>query len=113
MNDGARRTKIVATLGPASASPEQVAALARAGVDACRLNFSHGTHADHAELIRNVRAVQRELEKPLALIADLQGPKIRVGDLTEPRLLAAGDEIEVVGGQTPVDGELPVAPAVV
>src|SRR3954451_7718361 len=93
----ARRTKIVATLGPASSSRESVEALARAGVDAFRLNLSHGTHAEHADRIRTVRAVERELTKPLALIADLQGPKIRVGHLPEPRLLEDGDEVVVVG----------------
>jgi pyruvate kinase len=113
MNDGARRTKIVATLGPASSSPEQVRALANAGVDAFRLNLSHGSQADHAERVRTVRAVQAELEKPLALIADLQGPKIRVGDLPEPRILAQGQEIVLVGGNDAVDSELPVAPPVV
>src|SRR6185312_501289 len=99
MNDGSRRTKIVATLGPASSTPELVTRLATAGVDAFRLNLSHGTHADHADRVRAVRAVQAELQKPLAIIADLQGPKIRVGDLPEPRTLVAGQIVEVVGGQ--------------
>jgi pyruvate kinase len=108
-----RRTKIVATLGPASSAHEQVVALARAGVDAFRLNLSHGAHADHAERIRVVRTVQHELARPLALIADLQGPKIRIGELEQPRLLVKGEEVVVAGEASAHDSELPVAPAVV
>jgi len=82
-----RRTKIVATIGPVSSTPEMVGALAEAGMDAARLNFSHGTHEDHAERVRVVRAVERELGRPLALIADLQGPKLRIGRLEQARVL--------------------------
>jgi len=71
-----RRTKIVATLGPASDSPEKLRALVDAGMDAARLNLSHGAHADHAERARRVRAVEVEAGRPIALIADLQGPKL-------------------------------------
>ena len=63
------------------------AQLVDAGVDAFRLNFSHGTHDDHAAGARVVREVQEETGKPLALIADLQGPKLRIGDLDAPRML--------------------------
>ena len=107
-----RRTKIVATIGPATSTREAVRALAEAGMDAARLNFSHGTHEAHSELARTVRTVQEELGRPLALIADLQGPKLRVGDLSEPRVLATGDEVMVAGEEAAVDGELPIAPAV-
>ncbi len=113
MSLGTRRTKIVATLGPVSSSHEQVKALAVAGVDAFRVNLSHGTHDDHAERIRIVRAASAEVGRPLAVIADLQGPKIRVGDLDQPRLLTTGDEVVVVGEQSATDSELPVAPAVI
>jgi pyruvate kinase len=109
-----RRTKIVATLGPASARPDTVTALAHAGMDAARFNFSHGSHADHARLAEHVRAAQTECGRPLALIADLQGPKIRVGDLTEPMLLEPGGHVTVVGAES-VDGHrdwLPVSPAI-
>jgi pyruvate kinase len=75
----ARRARIVATLGPASASPERVIALARAGVDVFRLNFSHGSHDDHAEALAAVRAAEVAIDRPLAALADLQGPKFRVG----------------------------------
>ncbi|MBA3717460.1 MAG: pyruvate kinase [Actinobacteria bacterium] len=107
-----RRTKIVATIGPATASPEMVVALARAGMDAARLNFSHGTHAEHAERARLVRAAQEEVGRPLALIADLQGPKLRVGELASPLMLARHDEAVVAFAQVARDGEIPVLPAV-
>src|SRR5271154_68531 len=80
-----RRTKIVATIGPKSSSPEMVRALAEAGMDAVRLNFSHGAQEEHARHAGITRAVQAELGRPLAIIADLQGPKLRLGDLPEPR----------------------------
>jgi pyruvate kinase len=108
-----RRTKIVATIGPASSSYEMVRELVDTGVDAIRLNFSHGSHDDHGAVIEIVRRVQDETGKPLALIADLQGPKLRIGDLDTPRILLKDEEIEVVGEQVAADGELPVAPAVI
>src|ERR1051326_4845940 len=89
----ARRTKIVATIGPASSSSEVLSSLVHAGVDAFRLNFSHGTHEDHATFAHIVREVQSEHQKALALIADLQGPKLRIGDLEAPRLLSNNDEV--------------------
>ena len=107
-----RRTKIVATLGPASATPEYVTGLAQAGMDGARLNFSHGSHEQHAEYARLVRAAQKEVGRPIALIADLQGPKLRIGELEAPVLLGEGDEV-VVTGDTPSDGQLPVRPAVI
>jgi pyruvate kinase len=111
--DPIRRTKIVATIGPASSTFEAVRALGEAGMDAARLNFSHGTHAEHAERARLVREVQVELGRPLALIADLQGPRLRIGNLPSPRLLRSDDEIVVVGDGAASDGELPIAPAVI
>jgi len=85
-----RRTKIVATLGPASDSPEKLRALVDAGMDAARLNLSHGAHADHAERARRVRAVEVEAGRPIALIADLQGPKLRIGELEIGRASCRG-----------------------
>jgi pyruvate kinase len=108
-----RRTKIVATIGPASASHEKVRALVEAGMDAARLNFSHGSHDDHGSSARLVRQVQGELGRPLALIADLQGPKLRLGELPKPRLLVAGKEVVLVGEDLARDGDLPVAPSVI
>ena len=75
----ARRARIVATLGPASQAPDRVLALARAGVDVFRLNFSHGEHTDHAAALEAVRAAEAVIERPLAVMADLQGPKFRLG----------------------------------
>ncbi len=103
----------MATIGPVSSTPEVLRDLIDAGVDAVRLNLSHGTHEDHAVRARIVRTVQEETGKPLALIADLQGPKLRVGDLPAPRVLLKDEEVLVVGEQSAVDGELPVAPAVI
>src|SRR5512146_566152 len=108
-----RRTKIVATIGPVSSSHDVMRELVDAGVDAVRLNLSHGTHEDHAASARMVREVQDEVGRPLALIADLQGPKLRIGDLPAPRVLLKDEEILVVGELAAVDGELPVAPAVI
>jgi len=107
-----RRTKIVATIGPASNDEETLAALVDAGMDGVRLNFSHGTHDEHALSARRVRAVQAEAGRPLALIADLQGPKIRIGDLDAPALLAAGDSIVIAGAEACGVDDLPVAPDV-
>src|SRR5919204_2414911 len=108
-----RRTKIVATIGPASASPDMLRALVDAGMDAARLNLSHGSHDDHAERAQLVRQLQEETGKPLALIGDLQGPKIRIGTLPEPIPLPTGGEVTVVYADSAPDGELPIAPAVV
>ena len=96
-----------------SSTHEDVRELVEAGVDAVRLNLSHGTHHDHAARARVVREVQSETGKPLALIADLQGPKLRIGELAAPRLLLKDEEVLVVGEQHAVDSELPVAPAVI
>ncbi len=75
--------KIVATLGPGSRSPKEVVALAYAGVDVFRLNFSHGEHAAHLEALQAVRAAEKKTGRPLATLADLQGPKVRVGKFPE------------------------------
>jgi pyruvate kinase len=107
-----RRTKIIATLGPASATSDLVTGLAKAGMDGARLNFSHGTHEEHAANARLVRAAQEEVGRPIALIADLQGPKLRIGELEQPISLRAGDKV-VVTGDSASDGELPVRPSVV
>jgi pyruvate kinase len=109
----ARRTKIVATLGPASDSPEQLRALVDAGMDAARLNLSHGSHEDHAERARRVRAVEADVGRPIALIADLQGPKLRIGALEEPIMLTRGELITICAEEFATDGELPIAPAVI
>ncbi|MBC2711397.1 MAG: pyruvate kinase [Desulfosarcina sp.] len=75
------RTKIVATIGPASNSPEMIGKLVSAGVNVARLNFSHGNYETHSEAIRNIRSISRTLNRPVGILLDLQGPKIRVGKL--------------------------------
>ncbi len=77
------QTKIVVTLGPATSSREMLKKMFLAGVDVCRLNFSHGTHEQHAELIKTIRELNSELNSHIAILADLQGPKIRLGVLPE------------------------------
>ncbi|WP_019501799.1 pyruvate kinase [Pseudanabaena sp. PCC 6802] len=74
-----RRTKIVATIGPATSSPEMIRKLIEAGATTMRLNFSHGTHADHHRNICTIRQISSELNQPVAILQDLQGPKIRLG----------------------------------
>src|SRR5215212_6308535 len=106
-----RRTKIVATIGPASSEPavlEQLMGL----IDGARLNFSHGTHEEHrarADLIRNM---QEQVSRPVALIADLQGPKLRIGELPEPVVLERGKELTIAGEDSAANGDIPIAPAV-
>ncbi|MBW4592878.1 MAG: pyruvate kinase [Brasilonema angustatum HA4187-MV1] len=79
LKDSVRRTKIVATIGPATSSPEMLKAIIEAGATTLRLNFSHGTHADHQRNIRLIRQTAFELNQPVAILQDLQGPKIRLG----------------------------------
>jgi pyruvate kinase len=110
--DGKRRTKIVCTIGPASSSREMLDKLVDAGMDAARLNFSHGSHDTHAERALLIREAQARAGRPLALIADLQGPKLRVGDLPGTVVLASGDEVVLSGDGTGEPGDLPVSPPV-
>ena len=92
-----RRAKIVATVGPASNSPEMLKTLFLAGVDTFRLNFSHGTQADHAKVHAAIRALEAEVGRPIAILQDLQGPKIRVGTIRDGKIaVAAGDKIRFV-----------------
>jgi len=108
-----RRTKIVATIGPACGLRDRLAAIVAAGADAARLNFSHGSHAEHAEWVRLVREVQAEAGRPLALMADLQGPKLRIGDLPAPAVVSRGMDVVVAGEAAARDGDLPVSPDVI
>ncbi len=91
-----RRTKIVCTLGPASTSPEMLELLIREGLDVARLNFSHGSHEDHRRVFQLVRDLSQDLRKPVAILQDLQGPKIRVGKFAQGAvILHEGDEFVV------------------
>ncbi len=86
------RTKIVCTIGPASREPEMLRTLIRAGMDVARLNFSHGDHALHEENIQRIRAAAEEIGKPIAILVDLRGPKLRVGSMT-------GDGVPIYEGE--------------
>jgi len=103
-----RQTKIVATLGPASGAPEKMKALFEAGVDVFRLNFSHGSHEAHAKNVQTARALEKEFDRPVCLIADLQGPKFRIGDFKDEKItLTEGqsftfDSDETLGDDTRV-----------
>ncbi len=108
-----RRTKIVATIGPSSESPERLRGLVAAGMNAARLNLSHGTHEEHARRVEAIRSVEQETGRPIALIADLQGPKLRIGTLEQPVVLERGEQITVCPEAQCTDGELPIAPAVI
>lgn len=89
-----RNTKIVATIGPASRSKQVILELLQAGVDIIRLNFSHGTYDQHEEMIHSIREISQELGKPVAILQDLQGPKLRVGELSQTGItLLHGQEV--------------------
>src|SRR5215470_7789490 len=92
-----RSAKIVCTLGPASSSPDMIVKLMRAGMDVARLNFSHGTHEDHARTIERVRNASARLSQPIGILADLPGPKIRTGPLKDkqPVLLRTGQRFTI------------------
>ena len=91
-----RKTKIVATIGPATASKEMLSKIIDAGVNVCRINFSHGTHQDHQEVIENIRQINKEKGLFTAILADLQGPKIRVGEIKDNgAVLKSGKEITI------------------
>jgi pyruvate kinase len=81
-----RSAKIVATVGPASNSPEKLEALFRAGVDLFRLNFSHGTHDDHRAVYDRIRALEKGVGRPIGIMADMQGPKLRLGNFTDKKV---------------------------
>ncbi|MEK7538850.1 MAG: pyruvate kinase [Patescibacteria group bacterium] len=81
-----KKTKIVATIGPASGSVEMLTKLAKAGMNVCRLNFSHGVHEGHAEWVTNIHTAAQGLGMPIAILQDLSGPKIRIGDFSEGRV---------------------------
>ncbi len=104
-----KRTKIVCTIGPATHTQEMMVKLVGAGMNVCRLNFSHGTHEDHSELIERIREVRKKTGEPLTILQDLQGPKIRVGELPkEGVVLEAGKQIIFTTGTSDIPQKLPV-----
>ena len=91
------RTKIIATIGPATESEEKIRELILSGIDICRLNFSHGSFAEHERSIRNIRKINKELGTHVAILADLQGPKIRLGIMEkEGIIISDGDEVTII-----------------
>jgi pyruvate kinase len=107
-----RHTKIVATVGPASASAQALEALVGAGVDVFRLNFSHGTHESHAEVFSRIRDAARRAGRHVGIMQDLSGPKIRTGPLagSEPVTLAEGSRVLVRAGDLPSTGDVIYTP---
>ncbi|MFM8392929.1 MAG: pyruvate kinase [Acidobacteriota bacterium] len=103
-----RKAKIVATIGPASRSPEQLQALLMAGMNVMRVNMSHGSHEYHAEAIRNARQIAAELGRPLAVLLDLSGPKIRTGKLKDhqPIFLQSGQQLTITTREVEGDSNL-------
>src|SRR3977135_3660948 len=92
-----RRAKIVATVGPASAAPDMLKTLSLAGVDTFRMNFSHGVQDDHAKVHAAIRALEKEVGRPIGILQDLQGPKIRVGTIRDGKIpVVAGETIRFV-----------------
>lgn len=115
-----RKAKIVGTLGPVSESAASLRKLIEAGLDVARMNFSHGTHAEHAERIRVVRQLSEEMHKPIAILQDLQGPKLRVGKLPDEGIeLVPGHELilnAVASGSTEgfsIEGDRTIIPLTV
>lgn len=102
------RTKIVCTLGPSSSTKEVIGSLMDAGMSVARINFSHGTHASHAQSIAFVRQLAAERDRPVAILGDLQGPRIRIGDLETPVVVAPGDEVILCDEDTCTGNDLPV-----
>src|SRR4029453_10121882 len=90
-----RRTKIVCTIGPASSSAAELDRLVAAGLDVARLNFSHGTHEEHAEVIDRIREGEARWGRRIAILQDLQGPKIRLGTFGA----GGGDRVDLETGQ--------------
>lgn len=108
-----KHTKIVCTIGPASEDPKIIAQLIKAGMNVARLNMSHGSHAWHGKTINNIRAVSKKLGVHVGILADLQGPKIRLGQIDAPIMLEAGKTIVLTtdiddDGRTKIQGTIPV-----
>jgi pyruvate kinase len=106
-----RRTKIVATLGPASSTPEMIQKLFQTGADVFRLNFSHGEHKDHAERMQMIREVEARFRRPIGVLADVQGPKLRVGRFSGGGVfLKPGQTFRLDLNPTPGDGRRATLP---
>ena len=102
------RTKIVCTIGPASATPDVLRSLIDAGLDVARINFSHGTYEEHADVIAAIRTLSAQLGRPVAILGDLQGPRIRIGELAAPRTVADGEAVTFAHESEAGDGDVAV-----
>src|SRR5437660_12748990 len=101
-----RRTKIVATIGPASRDPETLLAMVQAGMDVARVNYSHGTLEEHAETVRRVRDAAGRAGRPVAILQDLRGPKLRLGPMKDDVVeLMPGDRLTFVCGEDEFEGD--------
>jgi len=103
------RTKIVATVGPASAKPDVLAGMVRAGMSVARINMSHGDHDAHRRSIRLVREAARAQDSSVAVMLDLQGPKLRIGDLPEPLELPVGARVAIAPEEACEPGDIPTS----
>ena len=104
-----KRTKIVCTIGPASREPKVLKKMIEAGMDCARLNFSHGTYSEHAELIKFIRQVAKEMDHPIAFLADLQGPRVRIGILKKDGIkLAEGSKVILTTNEDSGSDKIPV-----
>ena len=103
-----RRVKVVATIGPASNSPGVLKQLIGAGIDVARLNFSHGTHEQHGRTIQAIRAAAEATGRPLSILQDLQGPRIRIGELSAPVWVSTGHSLTLSTQEVPPEGHVPV-----
>lgn len=103
-----RRAKIVGTIGPASESPEILGKLIASGLDVARLNFSHGSHEQHARTIAAIRSAAASAGRPIAILQDLQGPRIRIGDLAEPVAVKSDHTITLTTDSQAGGGAIPV-----
>ncbi len=102
------RTKILATLGPASATTTRIREMVRGGVDAFRINLSHGDPETRTAWVKKVKKVRKELDRPVAILADLRGPRLRLGKLEAPRKLKRGESVRLRAGRKAAAGVLPV-----
>ncbi|MGZ5441794.1 MAG: pyruvate kinase [Thermoanaerobaculia bacterium] len=105
-----RRTKILATLGPASSSEDMIHRLLTSGVDAFRLNFSHGRHEDHVRVIATIREVATELGRYIPIVGDIQGPKLRIGEVEGVQYLETGQQFVITTETTMGNGKLVSTP---
>ena len=94
-----KKTKIIATLGPASSSAESIESLIKEGVDVLRINFSHSSHKEAENVIKEIRKINDSLSTNTAILADLQGPKLRIGEVQENTELKDGDNIIIKTGK--------------